>query len=254
MDLMKAAFALFAILLMSLSFCASVSGTMYSAYTHEPMDGPVVVEANGPMDYKGVFTGNYSMDLAPGNYSISAYTANRTMAAGPTDVEVAGNTEFDVVLLNIDAQAQQIDWRIAMLAGAIAFIAIGVAIFIFIGKKDSIHERAVEENRGLSEDEERLMLALYQNKGTVEQADLMAQASWSASKAGLIAKDLDAQGYVVRIRDGNRIIIKTTKKGEDFNRQRRRRYFGFLQCFAFAPLKLSKGFAKDIYTLHPYYL
>ena len=227
---MKPVFALAALMLLSFSFCASISGMIYSAGANVPFGEPVVVEANGPADYSGVFTGNYSFELAPGRYSISAYTANGTMAAGPTEVEISGNTEFDIVL---NATAQQADLKMAMLAGAIAFIAVCVAAFIFMGKNDSRHEHAVEGNRGLSEDEERLMLALYQSKGTIVKADLMAQTSWSGAKAGLIAKSLDAQGYVVRIMKENEIIIKTTKKGEKFNQQRRRsiqrskRFFSF---------------------------
>jgi uncharacterized membrane protein len=113
------------------------------------------------------------------------------------------------------------DWKMALLAVSIVFIIIAIIIFLLTGKKEQLHEAAVEGNRGLSEDEDRFLLILYENEGTIGQAELSRQSSWPEAKASLLAKSLESQGYVKRISKGRKSIVKATEKGNAFNRQRR---------------------------------
>lgn len=238
---MKPAIIPFAVLLlMALSLSASISGTFYSAYTLEPVGGPVILEAKGPVYYKAVFIENYSLDLAPGNYSMEAYTPNRTLVAEPENVSVENGTKWDFVLfyadtfeatdtnistgdINADVSGPEapMDWKTLLLAVSILFIVMAIIIFIITGRREELHEAAVEGNRGLSEDEDKFLLILYENEGIIEQTELRKGASWSDAKASLLAKSLESQGYVKRIRKGRKNIVKATEKGNAFNQQRR---------------------------------
>ncbi len=222
MRLMKAIPIVLAILLAAISFSANISGTFYSAYTMKPVDGQVILEVKGPVDYKAAFIGNYSVGLATGNYSMEAYTLNRTLISGPKNVNVENDSRLDFTLSYADTieAAKPMDWKTMFFAGSILFIIIAIIIFILTGKKEQLHEAAVEGNRGLSEDEDRFLLILYENEGMIEKTELMAQASWSEAKASLLARSLESQGYVKRIRNVKNKIVKTTEKGDKFNRQR----------------------------------
>jgi|GEM_PF-4588787 len=113
------------------------------------------------------------------------------------------------------------DWKMALLVVSIVFIIIAIIIFLLTGKKEQLHEAAVEGNRGLSEDEDRFLLILYENGGTIGQAELIKQSSWPEAKASHLAKSLEAQGYVKRIMNEKKNMVKATEKGNAFNRQRR---------------------------------
>jgi uncharacterized membrane protein len=126
-----------------------------------------------------------------------------------------------IVFASSFAAGANTDWNLAILVSAIMFIIIAIVIFLLMSRKEALHEAAVTGNRGLSEDEDRFLLILYENEGIIEQTELMTQTSWPDAKTNVLIRSLEAQGYIRRIRKGRKNIIKATEKGNAFNKQRR---------------------------------
>ena len=237
---MKAALtAVIGILLLTLPLAASISGSFYSGYSFETYNGSVVLETSGNQYYKGVFTENYSVELPPGEYNISAYSSNGNMVAEEEKVILNNQTHWDIILLYSDSTEimdseinDTIEVPVAqvpkeesnstiqnLLMMSAAFVVIAIILFLiskrFEKKYDEEQDYELLKDKELTKDEMSFLETINGNEGVIEQKEMRKTLGWSDAKTSLISKSMETQGFVKLVRKGRENIVKITEKGKE---------------------------------------
>jgi uncharacterized membrane protein len=238
--IMKAALtAIIGILLLTLSLAANISGSFYSGYSFELYNGSVVLEMNGNQYYKGVFTENYSLELPPGEYNISAYSFNGNMVSQEEKVILDNQTHWDIILLYSDSidvidseindtidvpgapiKVQEKDYTIQNLL-LMSFIFVLIAIILIVvsqkleKKYDEEQDYELLKDKELTNDEKVFLETINGNEGVIVQKEMRKTLGWSDAKTSLISKSMEIQGFVKLVRKGRENIVKITEKGKE---------------------------------------
>ncbi len=215
-------FALFAVL-----HAAMLSGSIYSVDSFDAVQG-VAVKAEGASTYQ-VFSsdGTYAMEIAPGEYNISAYYyENGTLkgyAKNGITVGAAG-ASYDIVLFSpdefegiegfglVDVEEEiperRVDWS-AWIVGLALLVAVAAYFFLF---RKGEAERPRARKRELDEEEKKVLEILENSEGMRNQKELREIMKCTEAKMSLLISGLEAQGYVKRIKKGRENIVKLVKK------------------------------------------
>jgi uncharacterized membrane protein len=227
----KAFLAVFALL--AVLHAATLQGNVYSADSFDAVQG-ALVKAEGASTYQVLSPdGTYSMEVAPGEYNISAYYyENGTLKGYAKDgIAVgAGGASYDIVLFSPDEfegiegfdtaeldenilEGRKEDWTPLLVGGAVllVLIVLAVAAYFLFGKNKAGKAPAVERKKELDGEEKKVVEILEGSEGMRNQKELREILKCTDTKISLLISSLEAQGYVKRIKKGRENIVKLVK-------------------------------------------
>jgi len=198
-------------------------GEIYSANNFENLEN-VVIEISGTSSAKIIASNNYSLELPEGNYTIEAYYLEngKLVLYSKDEVYISSNSKYDLILFHpsefetIIYSGEGIDSfdvpkkKIAPVVCYIALIILGVIVFLaghFLSKSKE-EDGGEEKQEGIDEDGMAVLKIVKENEGRIEQKELREILNWSESKTSLVVSELEALGYVKRIKKGRKNIIK----------------------------------------------
>ena len=89
---------------------ATIHGAVYKMDTFEPLDNAVIEVNSTPTQYMVAKNGHYSVELLPGNYTITArYYENNTLiyaAVATINIETGGDYVYDLLLPPVNSENQ----------------------------------------------------------------------------------------------------------------------------------------------------
>jgi uncharacterized membrane protein len=204
----------------------TLHGEIYSANNFENLEN-VVVEISGTHYAKFVASNNYSVELPEGNYTIEAYYLENGKVAlySKDEISINSDTEYDLILFYPSEFEAVPDSRGEMgifempekrntLLCYAALIVVGIIVFLvghFLSKggKEGVEKKEEEEEKAeIDEDGKAVLKILKENEGRLEQKELREILKWTESKTSLVVGELEALGYVKRIKKGRKNIIK----------------------------------------------
>jgi len=231
---MKGFFFIAVVLLFSLPVeGAVISGTLYDL-SLEPMNNVVVEVNTTPHQIYLSKDGSYSFNMPQGSYQIQAqhmhngrvdYSAEETIL-----VEKEGSYIIDLFLFyNLEGDEQDLNiseieftpvyfdnaWNYQLLAVVIimllvVFGAVLVGRYVRRRKKpDSSTKEPPEEH--LTPEQETLLALVKKHQGIATQKDLRKGLPLSEAKVSLLITDLEARGYIQKIKKGRTNIVKYIK-------------------------------------------
>lgn len=216
MRMKKFVFFIFALCIVS---AYTLYGDIYSANTFENLEN-VIVEISGASSAKLVASNNYSISLPAGDYIVEAYyiEGGKTVLYSRDEVELTNDIKYDLILFYQsefetvpDVGIKDVFFEVPIKQNtAICYVALIIAgILVFIlghllerSRKDE--ERATE----IDKDGESVLKILKENEGRMEQKELREILKWTESKTSLVIAELEAIGYVKKIKRGRKNIIK----------------------------------------------
>ncbi len=199
-------------------------GEIYSANNFESLEN-VVIEISGTSSAKIVASNNYSIELPVGNYTIEAYYLEngKLVLYSKDEVYISSDSKYDLILFHpsefetVIYSGEEIDLfdvpkkKIAPVLCYIALIILGVIVFLaghLLSKGGGEEEEGEEKRKGMDEDGKAVLRILKENEGRMEQKELREVLKWTESKTSLVVGELEALGYVKRIKKGRKNIIK----------------------------------------------
>lgn len=227
-------FVLFAIAFVS---AATIYGEVYNSNDFETIS-PVVLKITGPVSTQIIVrSGNYSIDLPPGAYTIAGfYYENSTLIYRSYDkiniTEQDANIHFDIVLFEPDEfdifyssiEPPEVDYQnikesvgfsiIGLLPYLLVIVAVIVAVAFYLFNKKITSDskpQAKEEPEEIDEEERKLLLLLEANEGRALQRDLRKELGFSEAKMSLLVDSLESRGFLKRIKKGRGNIIKLVR-------------------------------------------
>ncbi len=231
-----------AILLFSLFNATVMEGEVYSADSLFPIEG-VVLKASGPTSVQMVLEeGNYSVELPPGIYDVSAYyyDGDSLKYYFREDVVVEGERmKYDLILFPPDEfeevvpfvsyeideveENEVVDDTVAqMLAGIIIilFFLFGFVLYYFVFNKESNKAVAGMEEikphssfrKEMDSEEKKVLEILKKSEGMSTQKELRGIMKCTDTKMSLLVSSLEARGLVKRIKRGREKIVKLRAK------------------------------------------
>jgi len=230
------------LLIFSCLSATQIEGDVYSADSLFPISG-VVLKASGPASVQVVLEeGNYSLELPPGEYEISAYyyDGDYLKYYFREDVYVEGEQmRYDLVLFSPDdfeevmefvsyeieetPEAGLVDEKtLQIIAGIILllFFLFGFVLYYFIFNKSADEavsgmkrlSRPSEPRGELDEEEKRILDILSKSEGMNTQKELRGIMKCTDTKMSLLVSSLEARGHIKRIKRGRENIVKLVKK------------------------------------------
>src|SRR5659263_109397 len=90
---------------------ATIHGAVYKMDTFEPLDNAVIEVNSTPTQYMVAKNGHYSVELLPGNYTITArYYEDNTLiyaAVATINIETGGDYVYDLLLNRVSSENTQ---------------------------------------------------------------------------------------------------------------------------------------------------
>ena len=221
--------AIFALIMAtSLASAATVHGTVYNLLL-EPQ-GNVIVEVNSiPKQTFISKDGDYSFNLANGNYIITAkYSADSQLISSANEsISIVGEGDFvlDFILfdetdedfelldnsgIDIDAEEKSYVWLFILIL-LLATTAFG--IFFYLRNKPIVKETNRDSNSGKSiqkEELENVLSIIKSESGRITQKELRKKLNLSEAKVSLMVAELESLGNVKKIKQGRGNIIVLT--------------------------------------------
>lgn len=197
-------FAILLLLLLATTASAdTIYGKVYSWETLEPIDAVVVIK-NGVEQRMVAVNGNYSFEVAPGNYTIIAKSGELIAIE---NVTVKGNVRFDLILFpefelpeEIPEMPFEEERDYSALSLALSFAGI-VAIYVlkrrYTKKKEEV----------LPEDLKIVLETIKANGGRITQKELRKKLGFSEAKMSLIIADLERRGVIEKVKKGRGNVI-----------------------------------------------
>lgn len=215
---------LFALLLFaSVSLAGTVQGIIYDWATLEPLQDVIVSVNSTPEQQIVSKNGEYSFDLADGDYIVIAryYENNSLVLETEESISISsdGTYALDLIMFpsidlgdplfgdgpNLDEEYLYVskDWLIYILAAA--FLAAAAIIFLYA--KRSRPQAAIEKPERLDRDS-KAVLDMIKMEKRITQRDLRKKFHWSEAKMSLIISDLEERGLIKKIKKGRGNILK----------------------------------------------
>lgn len=219
---------------------AKVHGTVYYWYNLEPLRNAIVEVNSTPVQVYVAKNGEYSFNLPPGNYVITAryyrdnvllYYAeeNLTILEGGgeyiidliafplfEDVEIADETNL---VPSIETPESGGLWIISAAIGAAVFI-LAVGVFYYLKKRRKrLPEPKAEPSRetikyvGLPADLQEIVDKIKEAGGRITQLELREKLPYSEAKVSLMLTDLENRGLIRRIKKGRGNVIILSEVG-----------------------------------------
>lgn len=235
-----------ALLLFTLLNATFVEGEAYSVDSLFPLPG-VVFKAVGPISVQEVLgEGNYSVEMPPGEYQVSAYyyVDGKLKYYFQEDVIVEGERmHYDLVLFPPDEFEEVVpfvsyeigevpleeveppvgDGAMQVMAGIIIvlFFMLGFVLYYFVFNKKADEAVAGMEGakphakfrKELDPEEKRVLEILKKSEGMGTQKELRGIMKCTDTKMSLLVSSLEARGLVKRIKRGREKIVKLTLGG-----------------------------------------
>jgi uncharacterized membrane protein len=234
-----------ALLLFSLLNATLVEGEAYSIDSIFPLPG-VIFKAVGPITVQEVLgEGNYSVELPPGQYKISAYyyVDGELMYYVQENIIVEGEwMHYDLVLFPQDEFEEVVpfvsyeigdvpveeieppagDGIMQAMAGIIIvlFFMLGFVLYYFVFNKQANEAVAgmgeskphAVFRKELDPEEKEVLEILKKSEGMSTQKELRGILKCTDSKMSLLISSLEARGLVKRIKRGREKIVKLCNK------------------------------------------
>lgn len=261
---------LFALLLLILPLIqgATIHGVIYDMDLTPAKNAIVKINSIPEQTYVAI-NGNFSFNLNPGNYSITAYyMENNDLYIAQQEIKITSegsyisdlilfpDLEFEKNLTNINLDVGNIQfnsnndnntttndvnnrssWIYGIILAIIVFILVLIVIFWSIksAKKNSDENSIKKNEQDIKANEQNITKRIQQKNefekripekdiaeqitefikeehGRVNQKDIRKQFPMSEAKISLIIKELEAKGFVQKIKKGKGNIIILTKK------------------------------------------
>lgn len=223
------------LIFLTFSYATTVYGNIIEAENFEQVNN-TIVKLIGPTTTQFVVNENYSIELAPGNYTLTAhYLENGKLKYYTKDnFTVTGEKQlFDIILLPTDFQ-ESYDLELDMLDPPIknkvdttamltvfALVIVGLLLILTLvwyyiirkkdlGVRDDIEK--VDKKYSLDQDGKKVLEIIEQNEGRLTQKELRQILKWSEAKTSLVVAELEAIYRIKRIRKGRENILKLIKE------------------------------------------
>ncbi|MEM2890715.1 MAG: hypothetical protein QW358_05210 [Candidatus Hadarchaeum sp.] len=234
--------------MLAFSFCstivaqedfAKVHGTVYYWYNLEPLRNAIVEVNSTPVQVYVAKNGEYSFNLPPGNYVITAryYRDNVLLYYAEENLTILGGGEYIVDLIafplfedieiadetdlvpSIETPESEGFWIIFAAIGAAVFIS-AVGVFYYLKKRRKrLPEPKAEPARetikyvGLPADLQEILDKVKEAGGRITQLELRDKLPYSEAKVSLMLTDLENRGLIRRIKKGRGNVIILSEVG-----------------------------------------
>ena len=210
-------------LLLAVSFPATIHGTTYNWATLEPLNGTLVYVNSTPAQQMVSRDGEYSFDLGIGSYEITAeYYANNSLLLEATeDIVVGQEGDYVVDLLMYPAIdlgeplfnetgpdiGENTYTQNGMLYFVLYSLAITAVVLLVLSRLNIGKKETVEKPKRLPK-EARQVLDIIEKEQRLTQKELRKKLPWSEAKVSLVVADLEERGFIKKIKKGRGNIIK----------------------------------------------
>jgi uncharacterized membrane protein len=216
----------FFLLLLTFAYATTVYGEIVNPETFEQLNS-TVIKIKGPTTTQFVADGNYSVELAEGNYTIIAYYLENGKIKYYTNenLSVVGKEiRFDIVPLPTDFQRvyelENFDFELPTqpkeektnLLVIVAFVIIVIIAALLFYKKKGEEREKDEKKAELDEDGRRVLDLIEKYEGRITQKELREILKWSEAKTSLVIAELEVLGKIRRIKKGRENILKLITK------------------------------------------
>jgi uncharacterized membrane protein len=215
--------------LSSLAEAATLHGSVYDIFLEE-LDKAIITIDTEPKQMAVSKNGEYSFNLNPGEYKISAtyYGDDDTYELEEEIIISAeGDYNIDLILIpslgsdlidegkefeELDIGLEEEDSNLGIILVILAFLAI--ILYLHFSKSHFIKE--IDETKLKSESEEeleKLIKFIKSENGRTTQKDIRKKFPSSEAKISLMITELEDKGLVKKIKKGRGNIIILTKEG-----------------------------------------
>ncbi|MBI5133586.1 MAG: hypothetical protein HZA83_02635 [Thaumarchaeota archaeon] len=227
------------VLLLTFLHAATVYGEIIDPEDFEALNN-TIIKISGPTTMQIIASENYSVDLAPGAYNMTAqYIENGKLKYYAKETITVGNeiVHFDIIPLPLDfQQVYDVDFEElpdvpekqepggdALIVVAVFAIAIIVIMFFVYRGKNKKQDGAgyatpdtkLETKRYVPDSDGKTVLKiLEENEGRLTQKELRQILKWSEAKMSLVVAELEATGKIIRIKKGRENILKIKERVE----------------------------------------
>lgn len=230
----------------------TIHGIVYEWSTFEPLDNALVEVNSTPVQFRVASSGVYSFNLPAGDYLIkTSYYENNTLTYYSEDnitvSEQEGDFVFDILLFPVEEEEDvfsnddignvsfdieesavpKFDWTYSVLALLVLIITATAAYYHYRGREnmeketapfeeyvEEIEEPIPSESAALPDDLKEIIGILQKADGRITQKDLRKNLNCSEAKVSLMVADLEARGWVQKIKKGRGNIILLIKKDD----------------------------------------
>jgi uncharacterized membrane protein len=219
------------LVMVSTSLAATIHGTIYDWSTLEPLEGSIVQVNSTPAQQLVSRNGNYSFELALGDYLIVAkYYENNSLAMETEEkitIKNDGKYLLDLIMFpavdigeplfnetepNLGEEylyTPQNNWLtivflLIIMTTALLFIASKLAI----GRREDLKKEPTPEKPKRLPKEAAQVLEIIKKEQRLTQKELRKKLPWSEAKVSLIVSDLEDRGLIKKIKKGRGNILK----------------------------------------------
>ncbi len=206
-------------ILVSISFGATIKGTVYDWYTLKPANGTIVTINTVPIQKFVAKNGNYEFDVPAGDYELRADKVEdgKITATISENVTVTSEGTFiiDLILFPDFSDDITFDENISVeeVIGEEAnynlYYIIGIAILVVLVSLYAFKNRLPLPPKTKNDIGEDLLplLEFIKKERRIKQSDLRREMKFSEAKLSLMLTDLESQGLIKKVKKGRGNII-----------------------------------------------
>lgn len=216
---------------------ARVHGTVYYWYNLEPLKNSIVEVNSTPVQIYVAKNGEYSFNLPPGTYVITAryYRDNVLLYYAEENLTILeGGGEYIVDLIafplfedmeigdetnlvpSIETPENENIWMISAAIAVVVLVSASAVFYYLKKRRRKLPEAKAEPARemiryvGLPADLQEVIDKVKESGGRITQLELRGKLPYSEAKVSLMLADLESRGLIRRIKKGrgNIIILK----------------------------------------------